>query len=465
MHLNLEKIESNRIAIVDDFRSITYGELVEEANIFASNFKKSDLVFQIADNSIDAFVAHYGLVNNGIVSLILSHEINEELLQNLIEIYSPNYIVTGNTESNITFSNYKSMQTGNYIVYSLHSELISINSQVEFLMSTSGSTGSPKLVKYKKGNLTTNAINVSDSFEWTENEVSLCSLPLNYTMGLNVINSQLVVGAKVILTNYNVVSLEHWNLIDKYQVTNFTGVPFSYEVMKKFRIFNKELPSLKTLCSGGGKLTSQLFKDIADYTAKYGKRFISSFGTTETSARMMMLDPKLILEKNQSIGKPIKGGRAELITDSGNIISESHTPGELIYYGPNVTLGYATNKKELSLPDEFKGEYHTGDIAIRDNEGYYYIKGRLKRFIKVTGNRIGLDEVENFVSNQFNMPVAATGEDENLQIFVEDEGLSEKVRTYISEKIDISILSISVNVITKIPRNESGKIKYKDLEW
>ncbi|WP_413539644.1 AMP-binding protein [Aerococcus viridans] len=465
MHLNLEKIESKRIAIIDDFRSITYGELIDEANSFASNFKKSDLVFQIADNSIDSFVAHYGLVNNGIVSLILSHEINQDLLQNLVEIYSPNYIVTRNNESNIKYSNYEFTQIGNHTVYSLHNELININSQVEFLMSTSGSTGSPKLVKYKKGNLTTNAINVSKSFEWTENEVSLCSLPLNYTMGLNVINSQLVVGAKVVLTNHNVVSLEHWNLIDKYQITNFTGVPFSYEVMKKFRIFNKELPSLKTLCSGGGKLTSQLFKDIAEYTAKHGKRFISSFGTTETSARMMMLDPKLVFEKNQSIGKPINGGRAELITDNGNIINEADTPGELVYYGPNVTLGYATNKMELNLPDEFKGEYHTGDIAIRDNEGFYYIKGRLKRFIKITGNRIGLDEVENFVSSQFNIPVAVTGEDENLQVFIEDEKLSEEIRAYISEKIDISILSITVNIITNIPRNESGKIKYKDLEW
>lgn len=464
MYLNLDKISPDRIAIVDDSKeTITYGQLVKKIKEIAKEFDRDKLVFHLVSNDNNSLLTHLSMVENGVRSLILSESIDSELLNTLISTYQPNIIVSSkNYKAEFEFNDVENKDENS--IYHVSDYLHNLNDKLEFLMSTSGSTGSPKLVRYKKGNLESNAKNVAITFGWDENEVSLCSLPLNYTMGLNVINSQLVVGAQVVLTNENVVSANHWNLVEEYGVTNTCGVPFTFEVMHKYRLLNKEFPTLKTLCQGGGKMTPQLFKSISEYCKKFGKRFIASFGTTETSARMMMLPPELTTEKNLSIGKPINNGKAYLIDTDNNVISEPNVQGELVYEGPNVTLGYATKAEELALDDEFKGTYKTGDIAYFDEDGFYYIVGRIKRFIKLNSNRVGLDEIENIIKSHFNIDVAATGKDDLLVIYITDESIKSEVANYLIQKIKLSKLFLSIRVIDEIPRNDSGKILYSKLE-
>ena len=331
------------------------------------------------------------------------------------------------------------------------------------LLTTSGSTGSPKLVRHKYGNLEANAANVAKVFNWSVDEVGICDLPMNYTMGLNVINSHLVVGASVLMVKANLMDPDFWEFIKVNEGTSFCGVPFSYEVMRRVGFDKMDLPKLYTLAEGGGKLTDKMFTWIATYAKNNGKRFCATFGTSETSARMAFLDPDLALEKIGSMGKAIPNGELFLLDEMEN--PDGTVTGELGYRGPNVTMGYALCKEDLMKGDEFCGEYHTGDIAKRDKDGFYFIIGRKGRFLKLFGLRVSLDETERILKTQYpEADFVCTGDDKRMNIFTTNAELQDQIIPFISGKTNLHNSAFRVYVIDEIPRNDYGKVKFAALE-
>ena len=126
-------------------------------------------------------------------------------------------------------------------------------------------------------------------------------------------------------------------------------------------------------------------------------------------------------------------------------------------------MGYAEKIDDLSLGDENNGILHTGDVAQFDHEGYYYIVGRLNRFVKIFGNRVNLDQTEQLVRSMI-PDCACTGEDDKLVIHILDATLENKVKEFISQKTGLHLSAITVNVISEIPKNSSGKILYSQLK-
>ena len=225
-----------------------------------------------------------------------------------------------------------------------------------------------------------------------------------------------------------------------------------------------DLPHLTTLSEGGGKLTDVMFTNVAEYCRGAGKRFVASFGTTETSARMAMLESEMALEKQGSIGKAIPEGELVLFDAEGNEIAEVEAEGELGYRGPNVTMGYAQKIEDLAQGDVFGGLYRTGDVARRDADGYYYIVGRMSRFLKMLGYRVSLDQCENLIRDKFKMDCACGGTDAKMKIFILNDELSKEVKQFISEKTGIYSSMFEIIAVNEIPRNATGKILYKQLE-
>ncbi len=320
-----------------------------------------------------------------------------------------------------------------------------------------------KLVRYKKGNLEANAKNVAKAFGWTSKERPVCDLGMQYTMGLNVINTHLYVGATILLTTYNLMSSDFWDYIKGEKATNFTGVPFSYDIFYRLHFERMDLPYLRTLSEGGGKLTDARFLQLAEYARKNNKRFIASFGTTETSARMACLPAELALSKIGSIGRAIPEGELFLIDSNGIELTESEAEGELCYRGPNVTMGYAETREELLKGDEFNGEYHTGDFARRDSDGCYFITGRMSRFLKLLSYRVSLDQCEKLIQEHFDLECACAGNDQRMEIYITDESKQKTVLDFISEKTNLFRALFKIHVLDNIPRNASGKIAYKEL--
>ena len=294
---------------------------------------------------------------------------------------------------------------------------------LSLLLPTSGSTGSPKLVRHSYRNIEANADNVRRLFELDGTEKAMAILPMHYTMGLSVITSHLFAGSTLLLSGRSLLDKGFWVMLK--EATSFTGVPYSYEILAKMRFTRMDLPNLKVITQGGGKLTEELFKMLAQYAYDSGKKFIATYGQSECTARMAYLPAELALEKTCSIGFAEPGGQLSIMDENGNETFEGEASGEMVYRGENVTLGYANSQEDLLRGDENHGVMHTGDLARRDTDGCYFIIGRLKRFLKIYGLRIGLDEVEEMVKTEFNTDCYCKGNDEKLVVMVTDEKLKE----------------------------------------
>ena len=463
MFLGIDKRDTNKIAVKDNESNVlTYGELTVEVEAVSKLVTPRTVIFNLCKNTVGSLVGYMGFIEGNAVPLALSSKIEKGLLESLLVEYTPAYLwVPTEQESEFAYEvvyekyGYSLLKTGN--------EVYPINDQLQFLMTTSGSTGSPKLVRYKKGNLEANAKNVAKAFGWTSEERPICDLGMQYTMGLNVINTHLYVGATVLLTTYNLMSSDFWDYIREEKATNFTGVPFSYDIFYRLHFERMELPYLKTLSEGGGKLTDARFIQLAEYAQKNNKRFIASFGTTETSARMACLPAELALTKTGSIGRAIPEGELFLVDENGIELTDPEAEGEMCYRGPNVTMGYAVKKEELQMGDDFNGEYHTGDLARRDADGCYFVTGRMSRFLKLLSYRVSLDQCERLIQEEFNIECACTGTDHRMDIFITDGNKKKAVLDFISDKINLFKTLFKVFVIDSIPRNDSGKIRYKEL--
>lgn len=444
MFLGLESVDANKLAAVDDSgERATYGELRQRADAFAAAIPPRSLVFLLSANTIKSLVAYVGCLSHRIVPLILSAKTDPALVDELKSRYRPSLVFRDGDL--IERSNNPRNRT------ILHSDLA-------LLLPTSGSTGSPKLVRHSYRNIEANAENVKNLFGLTEDERAMAVLPIHYTMGLSVITSHLKAGAAVILSGRSLLDVAFWKMMRDERVTSFTGVPYSYELLMKLRFTRMNLPDLKTITQGGGKLTPEMFAALADYAANTGKRFIATYGQSECTARMAYLPAELAQKKTCSIGFAEPGGQLSIVDEKGNETFEGEATGEMVYRGENVTLGYATCAEDLAKGDENHGVMHTGDLARRDSEGCYFIVGRLKRFLKIFGLRIGLDEIENLVKAEFAADCVCSGTDQMLVVTIAKNGVAESIIDFIEQKTHLFRKNIQVNEVDAITRNEAGKV-------
>lgn len=462
MFLDLDKHIKEKIAIKDDSGHIlSYSDVCRTIEELEALALPRSIVFCLCENSAGSLVGYLAFENNKQVPLLISSGMDAGLRANLECQYSPSYYWVPERKVD-EIGGEKIYSAFDYVLLKTGDDPYPLNDKLSLLLTTSGSTGSPKLVRHKYGNLESNAENVAKVFAWKEDEVGICDLPMNYTMGLNVINSHLIVGATVLMVKANLMDPNFWKFIKVNEGTSICGVPFSYEIMLRIGLERMELPKLKTFAEGGGKLTDRMFKRLAEYCNRTGKRFCATFGTSETSARIAFLEPDMALEKIGSIGKAIPNGELFLIDETEE--EDGSFSGELGYRGPNVTMGYAVCKQDFVKDDEFCGEYHTGDLARRDADGFYYIIGRKGRFLKLFGLRVSLDETERILKTQYpGADIVCAGDDKQMKIYITDGSLSDQVIPFISGKTNLHNSAFKVVVVDSIPRNEYGKVRFSEL--
>lgn len=461
---NLLQFKDN-VAIVDDAgNSLTYGQLNESANAVANAIGRRSLVFALCRNEIGSVIGYTGFLNNDIVPVQLSAHLDNVLLENLLIAYKPSYLWVPDDQVerfpglNKVYSayHYCLLETNFEQEYPLYSELA-------LLITTSGSTGSPKLVRQSYVNLLDNTQSIANYLKLDSSERPITTLPMNYVYGLSIINSHFLVGATMLLTEKGLMQKEFWNFFNEQGATSFGGVPYTYEMLDKLRLYRMKLPSLRTMTQAGGKIIPDLHEKFAKYAVENGKNFVVMYGAAEATGRMGYLPPEKAVEKKGSMGIPIPGGRFHLIDIDGNEVTSSYTTGELVYEGKNVTLGYAEKGEDLILGDERHGRLETGDMAQFDEDGYFYIVGRKKRFLKVFGNRVNLDEVDRLIKAQFEIEEASNGVDDHIYVFITDNNMRESVKNFIVEKTKLNPVAFKVLVVEEIPKNDSGKILYKEL--
>lgn len=464
MFLKLDNKERENVAAIsDNGNKVTYGDLMSFSNRVMDVLPERSLVFSLCHNTIGSLMGYVAFLSTRNVPLLLSADLDKELLHYLLDTYQPNYLwmpqkMADQFDGNVVMSEY------GYSLLSYSDKKIDMYPELALLLTTSGSTGSPKLVRQSYTNIESNAQSIMQYLELDETERPITMLPMNYTYGLSVINSHLLVGATILMTDESYAQKKFWDFFKSQGATSIVGVPFTYEILKKLRFFRMELPTLRYMTQAGGKLLPELHKEYAEYAIANDKRFYVMYGQTEATARMSYLPYKRSLEKYGSMGIAIPGGTFHLIDVDGTDIEKADVVGELVYEGPNVTLGYAECQYDLSKGDERTGILVTGDMAKRDEDGYYYIVGRKKRFLKIYGNRVNLDETERMIQSQFDgMECACVGEDDHMQIYVTDKNMEKDVTEFITNKTGLNWKAFTVHYIEEIPKNESGKKNYQKL--
>ena len=418
------------------------------------------LIAILCGNTLGALAGYLACLRGGHAALMLNPSLNAELRQAIIEQYAPHYLwqPTEGEPSAPLCTSY------NYGLWPLAQQegTSSIHPDLAVLLPTSGSTGSPKQVRISYKNLQSNAASIAEYLKLSPEDKPLTTLPMYYSYGLSIINSHLLVGAGMVLTNHTIMQKPFWDLLETRGITSIAGVPYTYEMLDRLRFFNRELPTLRQLTQAGGRLAPALVEKFAVWAKEQKKEFIVMYGQTEATARMAYLPAHLACDKPSSIGIAIPGGQFELRDTAGQPIEQAQVAGELIYRGANVTMGYAECAADLALGDLNLGVLATGDLALRDEEGCYYITGRLKRFIKLAGNRFGLDEADAiFRAN--GCETVCGGEDNLLKIATLYQEQVEDIKRLASSAFHLHSSQYKIIVVPSIPRNDSGKILYAQL--
>ncbi len=302
-----------------------------------------------------------------------------------------------------------------------------LHPDLALLMSTSGSTGNPKLVRLSHENLVSNASSIAEFLALSPDDVGITTLPLHYCFGLSVLHSHLIAGASVALTSASVVDPCFADALAEHGVTNIAGVPHTYELIEQAGPERLRVPSLRLLTQAGGRMAPQAVERWNDRACSWGAEFVVMYGQTEATARMAYLPPAIATRRPGAIGVPIPGGSFRIepvvdpadgeLTDERRHDQDDETVGELVYSGPNVMLGYACEPSDLSLGRTVE-ELRTGDLArFHRDDGVYEIVGRTARFVKPFGLRIDLDALQHDLSEfAETADMVVTGDDDGLVI-------------------------------------------------
>ncbi|MFI6166743.1 AMP-binding protein [Nocardia sp. NPDC051052] len=433
-------------SVAEDLRQVTYAQLATLVEEFAAELGPNRrLVALAARNDLPSLVGYLGALSAGCVVLLTAAVTDE-----LVATYDPDVVVEdGRPDVRRETS-----------AHPLHPELA-------LLLSTSGSTGSPKLVRLSSANLLANAAAIAEYLTIGPDDRATTTLPMYYCYGLSVVHSYLLRGASLLLTERSVLDDAFWHEFRACRATSFAAVPYTIDLLDRIGFADKALPDLRYFTQAGGRLAPERVRDYARLGAASGWDFVVMYGQTEATARMAYLPPDLAADNPDCIGLPIPGGEFSLepIEETGGHErgialggrgNGTDVPHELIYHGPNVMLGYATCPADLALGRTVTA-LRTGDLARRTPEGLYQVIGRRSRFAKIFGLRIDLQRLESGLTAA-GFTVCCTDDDELLVVAVESPATDPTGTA--ARLAGLPAASVRVCPVAELPRLANGKPDY-----
>ena len=456
----LDRFGDSVALLCDDGAKYTYRQLETQTMMFAQRVYSPvrRVAFIIVNNCEQSVWGYLGFLRADVVPLLLGNKLSHELFERLIEMYHPTWIWAEEDY----FCQNEQYRHGKYVLSKLDAEPYSIHPDLCMMLTTSGSTGSPKCVRQTKANLEINSTCAVEHLRLSQEECFMTTLPMNYTYGLMSLQSHLLAGARIIMNRHSVMTREFWQLLQEHKATSFAGVPFTYEMLRRMRFTSMDLPHLRYVTEAGGKMEKDAIIEVATALNKKGKDFIVLYGQTEGTCFMSYVPHEQQITKAGSIGVPFRCGEFSLVDEDGKTISGIGKSGELVFSGTSVCFGYAEGWQDLELGDVWNGYLPTGDIAQCDEDGFYTIVGRKKRFLKIHGERINLDEIEGLLRDR-GIENVCQGRDDEICIYTTNEDVT-AIRTQLNQLTGINRECLTVRRIPYIPRNESGKILYSELD-
>jgi len=439
------RAHGSNVALRTSGAEISYAELHQRAHDLARDVlgPTRRLVLIEGSNHPESITAYLAAVLYGHVALLVPDG-RESQLRQLVEVYDPD-LVFGQPDG------WQPVERHTHRASELHPDLA-------LLLSTSGSTGSPKLVRLSHENLRSNAEAIASYLQITPHDRAATTLPLHYCYGLSVVNSHLLSGAGLALTDRSVVDECFWQLFDEAGATSFAGVPYTFDLLDRSGFATRDLPRLRQVTQAGGRLAPPQVRRYAELGRRHGWDLVVMYGQTEATARMACLPPALATQRPEAIGLPIPGGSFRI-----DPVPESPQPGtgELVYRGPNVMMGYAASSADLA-GGKMLDELRTGDLA-RLSDGLYELVGRLGRHAKLFGLRLDLDRVERCLSTS-STPVRCVVVGESLHVFTTRRRAVRGLRTDAADLCGLPTGAVRVHVVAELPLTTNGKPDHAALE-
>lgn len=332
-----------------------------------------------------------------------------------------------------------------------------LHPDLALLLSTSGTTGSPKLVRLSRDNVASNAAAIADYLALTPADRAITALPLHYCYGLSVLHSHLVAGASVVLTGLSVVDECFWDLAARAGATTLAGVPHTFDLLAASGFEARDLPTLRQVTQAGGRLDPDAVRRWSRFGRDHGWDLVVMYGATEATARMAYLPPHRTTDHPAAIGVAIPGGRLRL--DEG--VDGRAGVGELVYSGPNVMLGYADSPADLGRARDVD-ELRTGDLA-REVDGLFEVVGRIARRGKVFGLRLDLDGLERRLRAEVDPRARVVATDRNVHVFLASGRGSAAAHALTAGHCGVPDHAVRVTVLPQVPLTASGKVDYAGL--
>jgi long-chain acyl-CoA synthetase len=454
---------ADRPAAIDDAgRRLSYGMLVEISEQLATMLPNSMVALVLVRNTLGCIAAIVALLQQRVVPVLLDANINESTARLYMSQYQPEVLIIPAEMKGYYRDWVCVLSIFEYVVLVAQDKLSTYppHPSLALLLCTSGSTGSPKVVRLSRDNLLLNAEAIVHYLRITASDRPITSLPLHYTYGFSVLSSHLQAGATVLVTDRSIVEKPFWEFFKMEAGTSIAGVPYSYQMLKRLGFLKMDFEGLRTLTQAGGKMNPSLIREFAEYANRKGINFFVMYGQAEATARISYVPSELALEKAGSIGIAIPGG--ELFLKSLGLNDSSRNEGELGYRGGNVAMGYAECRADLVKGDEWRGTLLTGDLARRDNDGYYYIIGRLHRVIKLFGKRLNLDDLEQ-ICLELLPEVACFGVEDRVTVCITASDHRTTLAQHLATRTGIHASAYQVRLVAGLPRTPSGKTDYQSL--
>lgn len=428
-------------AVVAGDEVLTHADLAQRVADRAATWGQSRrLVLVEGADDLDSLVAYLAALQHGHVALVVPDD-RPAQRDATVAAYDPDIVCTSGARDDVR-------RTAS--AHDLHPDLA-------LLLSTSGTTGSPKLVRLSRDNVASNAAAIADYLGLTSTDRAVTTLPLHYCYGLSVLHSHLAVGASIVLTDLSVVDECFWDLVARTGVTGLAGVPHTFDLLAASGFEDRDLPTLRRVTQAGGRLAPDDVRRWSRFGRSRGWDLVVMYGATEATARMAWLPPDLAEEHPGSIGVAIPGGHLRL----DESVDDRPGVGELVYSGPNVMLGYAEEPADLALP-RVTTELRTGDLA-RERDGLFEVVGRRNRWGKVFGLRLDLDAVERGLRADVDRHARVVATGRAVHAFVTSGRGSAAARTLVADRCGIPPHAVRVSVVPQVPHTTSGKPDYAAL--
>lgn len=472
----LERGSDDAVVLVSAARSYTRGELrarvreVASRVLDATHGRERAIVCSIGGNSFPLIATHLGVLHAGAVSALLPPLSDDHLSHVLNE-----------TQPALVFAEGEQVERLRGLtavpVLALDEALLASNvaaravvpSQLSVLLYTSGSTSRPKGVMLSARNIQHNSESISDAVALSDSDRALSFMPLHYAFGLSVLHTHLRAGASLMFGTAAFPS----QMLTELQASGATGLPgvptLFATLLNRTNLAATPLPQLRYAMISGGQLATPLIHRLRE--ALPSARVFLRYGVTEVTSGASALSPDRA-DKIPSIGFGFAGAPLQVLRADGTPVARgSNEPGEIVVRSDSVALGYWGEAEESK---HFRdGAFHTGDIATVDDDGFIFVIGRERDFIKTAGFRVAPSEIEDVVSQLpfvaeagvCGVPHPVLGESLLCFVVIREgaAGSIQELKTHCVAQLPTYKVPAKFELVSALPKTGNGKLDRRRL--